>query len=144
MPTNEVAAGHDGARTAYQDGLEGITPDDLDGFFEVWPQSPSAQRFHRMLQRSSFVVLATEDAKVVGFISANSDGMNASIPLLEVRPEARGRGVGRALVTRMLDLLDDHYAVDVVCDEDLVPFYARHGLVPLRAMIRRSPDRIPR
>ena len=143
MPINDVAAGHGGARTAYQDDLEGITPDDLDGFFEGWPRRPSAQQFHQMLQRSTFVVLATEDDEVVGFISANSDGMNASIPLLEVRPEARGRGVGRALVTRMLDLLADHYAVDVVCDDDLVPFYEQFALVPLRAMIRRSPDRIP-
>lgn len=143
MPMNDVAAGHGEARTTYQDDLEGITPDDLDGFFEGWPQRPSAQQFHQMLQRSSFVMLATEDDEVVGFISANSDGLNASIPLLEVRPEARGRGVGRALVTRMLDLLADHYAVDVVCDEDLVPFYEQFGLVPLRAMIRRSPDRIP-
>lgn len=142
MPTPGADGEHDRTRTAYRDDLEGVGPDDLDGFFEGWPQRPSMRAFHRVLQRSSFVVLAVEDDQVVGFISANSDGMNASIPLLEVLPECRGRGIGSALVTRMLKRLADHYAVDVVCDEDLVPFYERFGLVPLRAMIRRSPDRI--
>ena len=143
MPMNDADEGHVRGRTVYRDDLEGVVPDQLDGFFEGWPQRPSPSQFHRMLRSSSYVVLAVEDDRTVGFVSANSDGVNASIPLLEVLPEARGRGVGSALVIRMLERLADHYAVDVVCDEELVPFYQQFGLVPLRAMVRRSPDRIP-
>lgn len=139
MSTHDADAGHARVRTVYRDDLRGVDPEDLGGFFVGWPQRPSAREFHRVLQASSFVVLAVQDDQVVGFISANSDGMNASIPLLEVLPEAQGRGVGSALVTRMLERLAGHYAVDVVCDEELVPFYERFGLVSLSAMVRRSP-----
>jgi hypothetical protein len=39
-----------------------------------------------------------------------------------------------------LDAYAGLYMVDVVCDDDLVPFYARFGLGPLRAMSARRPE----
>lgn len=127
----------------YRDDLCGVDADQLDGFFEGWPRPPSPGQFLVVLSGASYVELAWRGDRIVGFISANSDGMNASVPLLEVLSAARGRGIGTALVTRMLDRLSDHYAVDVVCDEDLVPFYERFGLVPLRAMVSRQPGNAP-
>ncbi len=124
----------------YRDDLRGVDADQLVGFFEGWPRPPSPQEFLQMLSAASYVGLARQGGRTVGFISANSDGMNAAIPLLEVLPEARGRGIGSTLVARMLDRLSDHYAVDIVCDDDLVPFYERFGLVPLRAMVLRAPS----
>jgi predicted N-acetyltransferase YhbS len=44
------------------------------------------------------------------------------MPLLEVRREWRGKGVGSELVRRILAELDGLYMVDVVCDPELVPF----------------------
>lgn len=73
--------------------------------------------------------------------AAISDGvLSAYIPLLEVLPDYRGRGIGTRIVTMMLDSLD-LYMVDLVCDDDLVPFYERLGLHRSSAMIRRRYDR---
>ena len=75
----------------------------------------------------------------MGFVTATSDGvLTAFIPLLEVLPDHRGRGIGAELVRRMLGTLDGLYAVDVVCDEDVMPFYERLGFTRCGAMVRRD------
>jgi GNAT superfamily N-acetyltransferase len=87
------------------------------------------------------VVLAVDPASgdVVGFITAIGDGgLVAFIPLLEVLPAWRGQGIGRELVRRMLARLADRYAIDLVCDEDQVPFYERLGGTRGRAIMWRN------
>ena len=119
--------------------IEGVEPGDLVGFFEGWPAPPSPERHLALLRGSSHVVLAEEEGRIVGFVTAISDGVLAAyIPLLEVRREWRGKGVGSELVRRLLVALDRFYMVDVVCDPELIPFYERFGLVPLAGMGRRN------
>lgn len=78
------------------------------------------------------MVIAWEGDRIVGFVNALSDGVLSSfIPLLEVRPEAQGQGIGHRLVTMMLEELGELYSVDLVCDEDLEPFYESLGGHPL-------------
>ena len=125
----------------YRGDVDGIRPDQLDGFFQGWPDAPSPTTHLRILRGSSHVVMAVDPAadRVVGFVTALSDGVLAAyLPLLEVLPEYRGRGIGSALVRRVLDALRDHYMVDVLCDPDVVPFYRRLGMRPtVGASLRR-------
>jgi ribosomal protein S18 acetylase RimI-like enzyme len=108
---------------------EGVEPEHVEGFFVDWPKRPSAERHLEILRGSSHVVLAKEGARVVGFVTAISDGvLSAYIPLLEVLPDYQGRGIGTELVRRLLARLGDLYMVDLSCDEDVVPFYERLGL----------------
>ncbi|MEM7262375.1 MAG: GNAT family N-acetyltransferase [Planctomycetota bacterium] len=126
----------------YRTHAEGVTPEQLSGFFDGWPQAPSRESHLQILQRSSEVVLAfdTESSRVVGFITAISDGFLAAyIPLLEVLPSHRGQGVGAELVRRMLDRLSTIYMVDLVCDPELVPYYEKLGLSHLAGMAKRNP-----
>lgn len=125
---------------SYRHGLDGITAAHLNGFFEGWPSPPTADALLAALRDSSHAILAVdEDGTVVGFINALTDGrLAAYIPLLEVRTSHRGSGIGTELVRRMLGVLDDVYMTDLVCDDDLVPFYERLGLVRLAGMARRN------
>ena len=71
------------------------------------------------------------------------DGFSvAFVSLLEVLPAWRGQGIGTVLMRRMLGRLGDRAAIDLVCDEDVVPFYERVGGTAGRAMLwrRRSVD----
>lgn len=76
---------------------------------------------------------------VVGFITAITDHvLSAYIPLLEVLPSYQGQGIGLELVQRMLEKLNSIYMVDLLCDPDLQPFYARAGMQPASGMLVRN------
>lgn len=131
----------------YQTGIDGIVAGDLaGGFFVGWPMPPSPELHLAMLRGSEAVVLAIDDAvgagapgRVVGYVQAIGDGvLSAFIPNLEVLPDWQGQGIGSELVRQVLDVLGPRYSVDLVCDDDLVPFYERLGLSRYTAMIRRD------
>lgn len=128
---------------AYIDHLNGITSERLQGFFVGWPDPPSPATHLRLLQNSAAVILAIDTAtgQVVGFVNALSDGvLNAFIPNLEVLPDYQGQGIGRELMRRMLARLKQLYAIDLLCDADLQPFYQRLGMQPYTGMVLRHYD----
>ena len=113
----------------YRTDLDGVDPEHLQGFFVDWPKPPSPARHLDILRGSSYVVIAADGDRVVGFVTAISDGvLSAYIPLVEVLPEYQGRGIGAELVRRLLAQLSHLYMVDLCCDENVVPFYERLGL----------------
>ncbi len=126
----------------YRTDLEGLQESDLaPGFFEGWPNPPSYSTFLRMLHGSSHIVLAVDErsGQVVGFINALSDGvLSAYIPLLEVIPMYQGNGIGQELVRRMLEILKDHYMIDLLCDAELEEFYDKIGMRPAGGMMLRN------
>ena len=126
---------------SYTDSLCGITLDELQGFFQGWPSPPSAETHLKLLEHSDEIVLAVDDetGNVAGFITAISDGvLSAHISFLEVLPAYRRRGIGRELMRRMLAKLEGLYAVDLVCDAERQPFYARFGMSPGTGMMLRN------
>ena len=113
----------------YSESVDGVEARHLDGFFVGWPQPLSPERHLDLLRGSDHVVLARDGERVVGFVTAISDGvLSAYVPLLEVLPEYQAQGIGTELVRRMLAKLESLYMVDLCCDADLEPFYRRLGL----------------
>jgi ribosomal protein S18 acetylase RimI-like enzyme len=121
--------------------MDGIRPEMLGGFFQGWSSPPSPAGHLEILNGSSHVVLAFDSGagRVVGFINAISDGFfAASIPLLEVLPVYRNKGVGRELVRRMLEQLAGFYSIDLACDPDVQRFYEKLGLARSNGMMLRN------
>ncbi len=115
---------------------------ELDGFFVGWPNPPSSSVFKKMLKQSYRVVLAHENGKLIGFINSLSDGvLSAYIPLLEVLPEYQGKGIGGELVQRLQEELKHLYMVDLLCDEDLIPYYEKLGMMKATGALIRNYDR---
>ena len=128
----------------YTESLEGITTAQLDGFFVGWGKPPTPETHLKLLGGSDHVVLAIDDARgiVIGFITAITDGvLSAYLPLLEVLPEYKGQGIGTELTRRILAKLGRLYMIDLICDEDLKPFYERFEMKPFSAMVIRDYDR---
>lgn len=128
----------------YVDEVDELGPDSLLGFFDGWLSKPTPETHLEILRGSSVVVLAIDDRSgaVVGFVTAISDGvLSAYVPLLEVLPDYRGRGIGRELARRMLEKLDRLYMVDLVCDPEISRFYESLGMKPAHAMVIRRYDR---
>lgn len=127
----------------YTNDLPSLASPSLEGFFVGWPVRPSPETLLRLLHASTHRLLAMDEksGRCVGYITALSDGvLFGYISSLEVLPEFQGQGIGRELVTRMLRVLSDLYAVDLVCDADVQPFYERCGLSRCSAMIVRRRD----
>lgn len=128
----------------YRDSLAGLLPTQLVGFFEGWKTPPSPETHLRILQGSSVVVFAfdTELNRVVGYITAISDGvLSAYIPLLEVLPSHRARGIGTQLVQRIISKLEGLYMIDLVCDSSTKVFYERFGMLQLTGMVLRNQEK---
>lgn len=128
----------------YIDSTETITANQLQGFFADWPQQPAPETLLRILTGSDEIVLAfdPQERRVVGYITAISDGVScAYIPHLEVLTTWRGQGIGSELVRRMLHKLRHLYMIDLICDPEVQPFYARLGLTPSTGMGIRNYDR---
>lgn len=126
----------------YTSHLDGISADDLQGFFQGWPNPPSPQTHLALLANSDEIVLAIADDRVVGFITANTDKiLTAFIPLLEVLPAYQYKGVGGELVRRMLERLRNFYSIDLLCDSELQPYYEKFGMQRSQGMIIRNYDR---
>jgi ribosomal protein S18 acetylase RimI-like enzyme len=127
---------------AYSTDTHNLRPEQLHGFFVGWPNPPKPETFLRLLQSSYRAVLAVDGKRVVGFATAISDGvLSAYIPLLEVLPESQGQGIGSQIMRRLMAELDHLYMVDVMCDDEVVPFYERLGLQRAGGLIRRNYSR---
>ncbi len=124
----------------YQTTAEGLTSDQLDGeFFEGWVDPPSPETLLRILQSSTHVVVAVRNEKVIGFVTALSDGiLSAFITLLEVVPDEQDKGIGHSLINQLMDDIGDLYMVDLVCDANLSRFYAELGFATTTGMSRRN------
>ena len=120
--------------------LADIGPEHLTGFFVGWPNPPSPEIHLRLLYASDAVVLARDDQRVIGYITALTDHvLFSSITSIEVLPGYQGRGIGRELMRRIVDRLEV-YATDVVCDESISPFYERLGMRRVTGMVHRRYD----
>ena len=125
--------------------LTGLEEHHLQGFFVGWPTPPSAKAHLQQLNNSTIAILAREQGteNVVGFITVLTDGtLFAYISALEVLPNYQGAGIGKALVEAALYLVSNIYAIDLVCDPDVQPFYKKFGLTPYHSMVARRRENI--
>ena len=120
-----------------RDGAE-VAPD-VENFFVGWTKRPTQEIFEKILKNSSVVVTAVESGKIIGFATALTDhALAAYIPLVEVLPEHQGKGIGKAMIERIMERLGNIYMIDTVCDDNLVGFYEKFGMNRGIAMMKRN------
>lgn len=115
-----------------------------DGFFEGWPSHPDKATHRRILKAAykSIVAIDTESNTIIGFINIISDGiMSAYIPLLEVIPQYRKKGIGKKLMELAIAECSNLYMIDLSCDENLVGFYNKFNMYKGYNMLLRNYNR---
>jgi len=123
----------------YTNKIESVRAKQIEGFFVAWLERPDPETHLEILRGSYAVWLAFDQDQCVGFINALSDGLfYAYIPLLEVLPDYQGKGIGKELVQRMVGTFEKMYAIDIVCDESIVPFYTEIGFSRCAGMVKRN------
>jgi ribosomal protein S18 acetylase RimI-like enzyme len=122
----------------YTEKIGLLTSKQLQGFFVGWPQPPDPEAHLEILRGSFATWIALDQDRCVGFINALSDSVfYPYIPLLEVLPEYQRQGIGTELVRRMLSTLERMYAIDIVCDESVAPFYEVIGFDRCVGIVKR-------
>ncbi|GAA4054569.1 GNAT family N-acetyltransferase [Nonomuraea soli] len=129
----------------YTDDLAALDPSMLEGFFVGWPSAPSPEQHLAVLRGSFRAIVALEGGKVVGFVNMISDGvLTAFIPWLEVLPGHQGQGIGTELMRRVLEGSERFYSVDLLCDEELQPYYEKLGMLRVPGMTLRHRSALAR
>jgi len=117
--------------------VRGLTVADLevaDAIYQVSyrsAESRKAEMRRYLALPASCWLLALVQGEPVGMVGAVSYGRFASLGLMGVRPEAQRRGVGRALMARVLEWADGTGTPTVILDatEEGAPLYASCGFV---------------
>ncbi|GCF09807.1 GNAT family N-acetyltransferase [Dictyobacter arantiisoli] len=127
----------------YLDTPVTILPHQLQGFFIGWSQPPTPEKHHEVLRKSDYCILALdENNRVVGFITAITDHvLTAYVNFLEVLPEHQNQGIGVQLVQRLLEKLHGIYAVDIICDPELIPYFESIGFTRAVGVVQRNEKR---
>jgi GNAT superfamily N-acetyltransferase len=103
-----------------------------------WPEY-TAEHVVAVL-RDAPTVGAWLDDELVGFARAITDGIrHAYVEDVVVAHEQRRTGVGRALVSGLLELLEPLAVVTVCCPPDLVPFYGSSGFETSKQVVLYRP-----
>ena len=123
----------------YIDNISKIKSEQLQGFFVGWKSPLTPERHFQLLQGRTHFIVAIEDNKAVGFITALTDGVTSSfIPLLEVLPDYQNRGIGSELFRLMLAKLESITNVDLTCDAVVQSFYERFKMFRSSGMVLRK------
>lgn len=107
-----------------------LTPDEVNVAYAwvEWPQR-EAWRIEAM-SRSCTWFAAREGGELVGIARLLDDGgLHAAVWDLIVRPDRQRRGIGRALLTAVLDRCGDRRLVSLVSTPAAVPFFAAMGFL---------------
>lgn len=115
---------------------------------EWWSRRRTKADVARLLAGSDLTVavVATGTDSLAAFARVLTDGACLALVLdVIVAPEHRGRGVGRLLVDGVLahPALRDVVSVELVCQPEFVPFYAKWGFsdeVGRSRLLRRTSD----
>lgn len=96
---------------------------------EWWTEGRSFDDVMRMLKHSDIVLgCCASDGKLIGFARVLTDyTFKAMIFDVIVHADSRGRGVGRAIVDRILnhETLQKVRSFELYCPERLIPFYEK-------------------
>jgi len=94
----------------------------------------------RLIAHSMYVVTAWDGETMVGIARAISDGVtNAYVSTVTVLPEWRGKGIGREMVRRLVDVGEGKDAIQwtLHARPEVHPFYRENGFEGAPDMLRR-------
>jgi GNAT superfamily N-acetyltransferase len=105
------------------------------------PAGRPAGAIEESVRQATVFLTARDGAKLVGYVSALSDRVYYThVTEIMVRQSHRRRGVGSALVRRLLEAIPGAGTVSIFAEPDAEGFYRRFGFVQLGGgMLLRRP-----
>jgi N-acetylglutamate synthase-like GNAT family acetyltransferase len=98
-----------------------------------WWQERNASDIEKMLQ-DQISVGAWNGDTLIGFSRAVTDGrFRAYIEDVVIQTGWRNHGIGKQLVTKLLEELSHIDIISLFCEDELIPFYERNGFKQSRS-----------
>ena len=116
---------------AWSHDLEGVDLDKLSHLYRVAPlgEKPPAA-LATVFGNSMFRCFVRADGALVGAGRALADGLDcAYIADVAVHPDHQGRGLGRAIIRRLVDLAEGHRKIILYANPGTEGFYTRLGFL---------------
>lgn len=100
-----------------------------DLFLSVsWSSGQYAEKLRIAMMNSDAVYTAWDGARLIGLINAMSDGiMNVYFQYLLVNPKYQGKGVGKSLVSLMLEQYSSFMRKTLIAYDTALEFYQKCG-----------------
>ena len=93
-----------------------------------WSSANKPDRLHQALLNSHSLVTAWDGDRLVGLANAISDGfLVVYYPHVVVHPDYHRQGIGREMVTRLMERYKGFHQHAVLADKDAVGFYENCG-----------------
>ncbi len=95
-----------------------------------WSSGTKPDLVRKALENSDGLVLARHRGPLIGLVNALSDGhLVVYYPHLIVHPDYQGKGVGKALMTRIMERYGDIHQQVLIADDHAEPFYRKLGFI---------------
>ena len=113
----------------WKEGVEGIDWAQLHRMFERAPLgSKNEEQLRIAFSNSRYTVFVFDGQELVGAGRALADGADTSyIADVALLPEYQGRGLGRQIVQRLIDLSQGHRKILLFAVPGKEPFYQKFG-----------------
>ncbi|WP_205032271.1 GNAT family N-acetyltransferase [Hwanghaeella grinnelliae] len=93
-----------------------------------WSSGQKPDLVRKALENSDGLVLARHRGQLIGLVYALSDGhLVVYYPHLIVHPDYQGKGVGKALMERIMQRYGDIHQQVLIADDHAEPFYRKLG-----------------
>jgi len=93
-----------------------------------WSSGKKPELVRKALENSDSLMLARYRGRLIGLVNALSDGhLVVYYPHLIVHPDYQGKGVGKALMARVMKRYGDIHQQVLVADDHAEPFYRKLG-----------------
>ncbi len=112
---------------------ENVIWEDLSDLYKIAPLGKKLPQDLRIsFTNSMFVVFVYDNKKLIGVGRALADGIDCSyICDVAIHPEFQGNGLGRSIISRLVELSSNHKKIILYAVPGKEKFYAKIGFKPM-------------
>ena len=113
--------------------IENIDWNELSNLYKIAPLGDKkAENLKTVFTHSMYKCFVYDDTKIVGVGRALADGVDVSyIADVAIHPEYQGEGIGKAIVSKLVELSKGHNKIILYANIGKEPFYAKLGFAKM-------------